>query len=243
MSIRTDLAVEALPSSAPLPEGAEKRELRFCGIPCTLVEIRKESAARALQKPPGRYYTLHCPVFSQTAPEFPALVEALARVISLLLPKEGAVLTAGLGNASITPDALGPETVRYLLATRHIDPSSMPPGLPPLRPAAVIAVDALAAGSLSRLGATVQVCDSGIAPGSGVANRRKELSRRTLGVPVVAVGVPTVADYAREDGPPMMVTPREIDAIIHSASKAIAYAVDRALQPSLSLEDLAALSD
>ena len=272
MSIRTDLAVEALPSSAPLPEGAEKRELRFCGIPCTLVEIRKESAARALQKPPGRYYTLHCPVFSQTAPEFPALVEALARVISLLLPKEGAVLTAGLGNASITPDALGPETVRYLLATRHIDPSSMPPGLPPLRPAAaiapgvlgqtgmesaevlaalvretgpaaVIAVDARAAGSLSRLGATVQVCDSGIAPGSGVANRRKELSRRTLGVPVVAVGVPTVADYAREDGPPMMVTPREIDAIIHSASKAIAYAVDRALQPSLSLEDLAALSD
>ena len=65
-------------------------------------------------------------------------------------------------------------------------------------PAAVVVVDALAAGDPSRLGATVQVCDTGISPGSGVANRRKELSRQTLGVPVVAVGVPTVVDYPLE---------------------------------------------
>ena len=87
-----------------------------------------------------------------------------------------------------------------------------------------------------------QMADSGISPGSGVRNRRKELSRRTLGVPVIAVGIPTVADCAREDGPPMMVTPREIDTIILNAAKVIAFAIDRALQPSLSFEDLTALS-
>ena len=103
-------------------------------------------------------------------------------------------------------------------------------------------VDALAAGDPARLGVTVQVCDSGISPGSGVANRRKELSPRTLGVPVVAVGVPTVVDYPRETSPePMMVTPREVDTVIENAAKTVAFALNKALQPELALEDILAL--
>lgn len=99
----------------------------------------------------------------------------------------------------------------------------------PARPP-VVAIDALAARSLSRLGCTVQISDTGIAPGSGVGNNRRELNRDTLGIPVIAVGVPTVVDAVtlaeeltgREDmadevsprGAGMMVTPREIDLMI-----------------------------
>ncbi|HIV20238.1 MAG TPA: GPR endopeptidase [Candidatus Merdivicinus intestinigallinarum] len=271
MNPRTDLALERVLSAGTMPPGASCREETLYGIPCTSVEIKGEEAAASLGKPEGVYYTLHCPPFSQAAPDLPSQAEAAAALIARLLPKEGAVLTVGLGNAAITPDALGPEVSRLLLATRHIPPEAMPPSFPKLRPSAVIApgvlgqtgiesaeiiaalvkeirpsaviaVDALAAGELSRLGTTLQICDSGISPGSGVRNRRKELSRRTLGVPVIAVGIPTVADCAREDGPPMMVTPREIDTIILNAAKVIAFAIDRALQPSLSFEDLTALS-
>jgi len=63
-----------------------------------------------------------------------------------------------------------------------------------VRPCAVVSIDALACAELSRLGTTIQMCDSGISPGSGVANHRRELSKKTLGVPVIALGVPTVVD-------------------------------------------------
>lgn len=272
MNFRTDLALERILSAKTLPEGALSQEEDLFGTRCTLVEIRGKEAAETLEKPEGQYYTLHFPSFSKAPTDLPAQVEAVAAILSRLLPQKGLILTIGLGNSSITPDALGPEVAQLLLATRHIPPESMPDAFPALRPsasiapgvlgqtgmesaeiiaalvneikpAAVIAVDALAAGSLSRLGATVQICDTGISPGSGVANQRKELSRRTLGIPVIAIGIPTVADYSQKDSPVMMVTPREIDTIILNAAKVVAFGIDRALQPSLSLEDLIALSD
>ena len=126
-----------------------------------------------------------------------------------------------------------------------------------LRPGAVLAVDALAARSLSRLGCTVQLSDAGISPGEGVGNRRPSLRRESLGVPVIALGVPTVVDAAslacdltgnetaaREvtpRGASMIVTPREIDLLVDRAAAALAMAINRALNPSLSQEDFAAL--
>lgn len=112
---------------------------------------------------------------------------------------------------------------------------------------AVIAIDALACAELHRLGTTVQLSDTGIAPGSGVQNRRKELSRDTLGVPVIAVGVPTVVDLhtvtqamtdaaPRADAPNLMVTPRNIDALTQNAARLIACGVNLALHPQLDLE-------
>ena len=124
-----------------------------------------------------------------------------------------------------------------------------------LKPSCVIVIDALAARSVDRLATTVQISNTGISPGSGVQNRRKELSRETLGVPVVSVGVPMVVDMATvacdmlgaeagpvsEKGRTMMVTPREIDLAVEHAAKTVAFAINRALQPHLSLEDLTGL--
>lgn len=112
---------------------------------------------------------------------------------------------------------------------------------------AVIAIDALACAEMQRLGTTVQLSDTGIAPGSGVQNRRKELSQDTLGVPVIAIGVPTVVDLhtvtaactgapPKEDAPNLMVTPRNIDALTQNAARLIACGVNLALHPQLDAE-------
>ena len=121
-------------------------------------------------------------------------------------------------------------------------------------PAALVVIDALAAKATQRLGRTVQLSDAGIVPGSGVGNARSELSQNTLGIPVVAMGVPTVVDVGtlvreytqeniEEERSRMMVTSKEIDQIIARISKVLALAVNRALQPHLSAEDIALLTD
>ncbi|MEW9107815.1 GPR endopeptidase [Cytobacillus gottheilii] len=132
-------------------------------------------------------------------------------------------LIVGLGNWNVTPDALGPEVCENVLVTRHLyqlQPESVEEGYRPVsaiapgvmgltgietsdiifgivektKPDFVIAIDALAARSIERVNATIQISDSGIHPGSGVGNKRKEISAETLGIPVVAIGVPTVVD-------------------------------------------------
>jgi len=133
------------------------------------------------------------------------------------------VLVAGLGNRDITPDALGPKAVSKLMVTRHLlehipdkidkkirSVCAFSPGVLGItgmetgevieavchatKPDAVVVIDALAARSMDRISTTVQLCDTGISPGAGVGNRRKALSAKTLGIPVIAVGVPTVID-------------------------------------------------
>jgi spore protease len=119
-----------------------------------------------------------------------------------------------------------------------------------LAPDFVIAVDALASRSLDRLCRTVQFTDTGIVPGSGVGNHRQGLSQTTLGVPVLAVGVPTVVDGATltadllgredcpEEGRALLVTPKDIDRQVRDLSRVIGFGVDLALQPGLTLEEL-----
>ena len=226
--------------------------------------------------------TVELPAVSGPVEPADDVTHLLARELAALLPGEGPVLVVGLGNRQITPDALGPETARQILATRHIPAqlaaetgltglrpvAALAPGVlgqtgietgeivrsivRDLRPAAVIAVDALAAQSLSRLGVTIQLSNSGISPGAGVLNARQELSAQTLGVPVLSAGIPTVVDGATlvEDlagGDPaalppeahgMMVTPRDIDALIARGAKHLSLAINAALQPQLSLEDI-----
>ena len=154
-----------------------------------------------------------------------------------------------MGNTAITADALGPETNRYVLATRHIagelrralgpltDVSTVTTGVVgntgmesaevvagmvhTVHPDCVLVVDALAASSADRLGTTVQLSNAGIAPGSGVGNHRREISARVLGVPVVALGIPTVVSSRVLGGTAeeMYVTPREIDQLINRGAK------------------------
>ena len=104
----------------------------------------------------------------------------------------------------------------------------------------VIAVDALAARSSSRICSTIQIADTGIAPGSGVGNHQKALTRETLGAPVIAVGVPTVADAAdpASDGGTLFVTPRYIDSAVRALARVIGYGIDLALHDGLTVGDI-----
>lgn len=121
-----------------------------------------------------------------------------------------------------------------------------------IKPSAVIAVDALACSDVERLGTTIQICDSGISPGSGVANSRKELSAASLGIPVIAVGIPTVVDMHTivrsfgdveipESTPNMMVTPRDIDRLAERGAELIACGINLALQPTMTFSDVRGL--
>ena len=120
-----------------------------------------------------------------------------------------------------------------------------------INPAAVIVIDALAARRLSRLGCTVQMSDTGIIPGSGVGNSRAEISKSTLGIPVVSIGVPTVVDAGtlvhgligestplKKENSNMIITPREIDLVIDRAARLVGMAVNKALQPHISAEEI-----
>ncbi len=227
MNFRTDLALERHEIlgkehlSGVVSETEEKGRVKI-----TRIEIKTEDAAKQLSKPIGSYVTVEVPPFSDDAEIFDERFNALTEVIRKMLPQKGTVLVVGLGNISITPDALGPKSASYILATRHISEelkkaigfesmrsvASLSPGVlgqtgietgeiikgvvDRIKPSAVITIDALASRNLSRLGCTVQLADTGISPGSGVGNTRKRLDEKTLGVKVISLGVPTVVDGA-----------------------------------------------
>ncbi len=180
------------------------------------------------------------------------LTQELGKMLSPYKKKD--VLVAGLGNRQVTADSLGPLTVERVLTTRHLKNSvprelrnalgtvsSLAPGVmgqtgietgeiisavvKEVHPAAVIAVDALAAASVERLNTTIQLCDTGICPGAGIGNRRQELSRGTLGVPVLAIGVPTVTDAG--ESKEVYVTTKDMDAVVRRLSRVIGSAINR----------------
>lgn len=222
------------------------------------------------------------------------------------LKDEDVVLVCGVGNYNITPDSLGPLVINHVIVTRHIkenmpeffessgfrEVAAVAPGVlgqtgieavdiikgvvDRVRPAAVFVIDALASRKMKRLATTVQLSDSGITPGGGIGNRRTEISRENLGVPVVAIGVPTVVDAATltcdvleetdkvfRNGPTsglseedkyrlirdaltpydlnLIVTPKDIDAIVKAAARTVGFAINHALQGEISIEDMTRL--
>ena len=223
LTIRTDLAAEAhrlwqekAGETTRLP-GVLARDEEVEGFPLTRVEVLDEEGEAALGKPRGIYLTLDISGFWRREEDaFVRAARAVSGLLSPLLPEEGAVLVAGLGNPAMTPDALGPRMLDHLLVTRHLQ--EVLPGFRSVagigagvlgstgmeaaewirgaadhvKPAAVVVVDALAARSLDRLCSSVQISDTGLIPGSGVGNHRMALNREGLGVPVVSVGIPTV---------------------------------------------------
>lgn len=224
MVFRTDLAVEARELLKKDWEGTDYFTQKQGDVTLTRLRIKTRQAAQKMGKPEGTYLTFDVPPFSDDFRNPEDRILFISRELSSLLPEEGLVLVAGLGNTEITPDNLGPKTAKGVLATRHITGElARSVGLEGLRPVAVLApgvlgqtgietgellysitrrlhpsalivVDALASRRLERLGCTVQVSDTGISPGSGVGNARPEINRQTMGVPVVSVGVPTVVD-------------------------------------------------
>lgn len=250
----------------------------------TVMEITSPEGEKALGKPMGKYITLEASSFPDSDSLTDGRFTLLKEMLELLLPKKGCVLIAGLGNPDITPDSIGPKCAGMLLATRHIDENTKKElCLPSLRdvcictpdvtgktgieaaevisgikdrvsPSCIVVIDALAARSIKRLGTTVQLCDTGIEPGSGVGNRRKALNSASLGVPVIAIGIPTVADAATicydltghkaEDSEyaGMMVTPKDTDIMTTAGARLIALALNSALQKNLSKEEIFSLT-
>lgn len=286
MNFRTDLALERCENlDKKSLEGVDMNVVEEEGATITRIEVLSETGEKTVGKPVGRYVTVEVAPFAVHAQFIDDSLDALAKEIRRIIPREGSVLVAGLGNMRITPDALGPKCASMIFATRHITGELLrSTGLSGLRcvsavatgvtgetgaeageiikgvvrtvkPDFVITVDALAARNVGRLGRTIQMCDTGIVPGSGVGNSRQEISKKTIGVPVISIGVPTVVDAATlimdctgnenavyDGAENMMVTPREIDLMIERASKAISLAINCALQPDITPEDMLILT-
>jgi spore protease len=244
----------------------EKAQLKI-----TEIDILTISAAERLGKPVGKYITAESdePLY-EYSPCFSARCKALAHEIAKVCGK-GSTLIVGLGNRKITADSLGPLTADRIFATRHIkrlakeidcsdlgEAAVIAPGVmaqtglessevaaavcKAANPRQVIVCDALACSKPSHMGRTVQICSTGISPGSGVENAREELSRRTLGVATAAIGIPTVSRILGEKGlSDLLVTPKPADKLVEQGSALISAAVNLYLHPTLSAEEISSL--
>lgn len=196
------------------------------------------------------------------------------------------ILVVGLGNYAVTPDRIGPLTAKNTMVTRHLveqvpehfgafrSVSVLEPGVlgttgiesakiikavvSEIKPNKVVAIDALASRNISRICRTVQICDTGIVPGSGVGNSREAINADTLGIPVISVGIPTVvnagtlaADLIEKTGlgapdpnrfgdvgGTMIVTPKEIDVQVTDLSKLLGYSLNKAFHEGITLGDI-----
>ena len=224
MQFRTDLAIEAREIAGENTGGIEFKKYSENGLEISRLIVKNQKARQALGKEIGTYITIELPSLTDNFTETDKRLETVGNEIKRLLPVNGLVLVAGLGNMEITPDSLGPKTSRRVLATRHIGGEiARSTGLDRLRPVAVmqtgvtgqtgietgeyilsivrrirptavVAIDALASRRTERLGCTLQISDTGISPGAGVGNHRTKITKETIGVPVIAIGVPTVVD-------------------------------------------------
>ncbi len=285
---RTDLACEIVGQNIG-EEGAYWSEDECGGFRVSRLRICTEQASKRLEKPIGTYVTVEC---GKIATLGDAACEALSEVLADELRNmaerlcgrapdaDFGVFVAGLGNAELTADAIGPKTVGFLTATRHLREhegrlyreigcsslSALAPGVLGqtgietlellrgavryVKPDLVIVIDALAARSCERLAATVQISDAGIKPGSGVGNHRAAITKESLEVPVVVVGVPTVVNSSTlvwdalrnagiekisdplrkvlENGRSFFVSPKESDVITEQFSRLLAASVSTA---------------
>ena len=237
---RTDLAlegVEQLRQGGDISrlDGVCAAEYTRQGYGVTDVRVATKQAAEAVGKPEGRYVTIDLrPYFRREEGFFARAVGRLASELRTL-PRQFRGFTPVSALAPGVLAATGMEALELLRGAVQATGC-----------AAVIAVDALAARSRERLCATVQLGDTGLIPGSGVGNHRKAIDKTTLGVPVVAVGVPTViAAHLLGDGQPeddpLFLTPRDIDGKVRELGRVIGYGVTLALQEGLSVEDVTGL--
>jgi spore protease len=239
------------------------------GLRLSRVSVSK-SAEKTINKPAGDYYTLYCPDRDEERE-----TQALSEVLSRMIGSSQRALVAGLGNENITPDSLGVRTASRVCATAHFSEHQEFKDLDMrevfvietgvlaqtgiesakqlkyiadgIKPDIIIVIDSLACSETHRLARTIQLTESGIAPGSGVKNARQALSADTMGTRVLAIGVPTVIDLASltEDEKAKsytgMVVPRDIDLVIRHFSKVISRALNRTLNPSLTDSELEGL--
>lgn len=274
-------AHQRIENSAKVRGGIKSSVYDRDGMRISKIKICTKEGELAMGKPVGNYVTLNAPENWQgDAQGIEDAANILAQLLGELLPEKGTVLAVGLGNRYITPDSLGPATIDKIIVTRHLL-RSLPSSFGGMRsvcavktgvlgstgvetaeivkgvvdrvhPQAVIAIDALASLSTKRLCRSFQISDTGIVPGSGAYNARRALNKETLGVPVIALGVPTVvdADTIVSDAlkgaktehlaefPDFLVTPKDIDALIEKSAKVLGYGINIALQGNMSVADI-----
>lgn len=279
MTVRTDLAVESIGDN--IRDGiTQSRRGNIFRITEILIKNNRSGAEIGRKK--GRYITLEADSFDRISREFRSMCIEFAKELYPFLPDGNILVTGLGNNditpdalgPKVASQILATRHLKKELASEDEFLSSLRPVsvvaggvlgqtgietaelikavVEKIKPSCVIAVDALACSDINRLGRTIQFSDSGISPGSGVQNKRHELSESTLGIPVIAVGVPTVVDmhtivssYTKHkinsQMPNMMVTPRDVDKLIERASSMLAAGINMALQPHLSFEEIEAV--
>ncbi len=274
MNVRTDLIDEIKAEQKGEILGVETTNETIEKIKISTVKIKNDYAKNLIGRPKGTYCTISFPRLDfvcDTENIIRATVKALKTVYKSNIKN---ALVVGLGNTDITPDALGPLACNRVLATRHLsnklkhdlglDKLKSVCCLTPnvlgktgiesydliiaaadkIKPDIIIALDALAARDPDRLCRTIQISNSGITAGSGVKNARKPLNKDTVGIPVIAVGIPTVIDANSffDSQENMMVTPKEIDLLVEKASEILARAINIFLQPKLDIDIIESLT-
>ena len=245
----------------------------------TVVDILNESGAEALSKAKGRYITIEAPELKYSLDDYETVCEMIADELRVMCGESRLTLVVGLGNREITPDAIGSRVVSELIITNHLKTHmteavgsefgavcAAAPGVMGttgietveivkgiagrIKPDVIIAVDALAGADIRRVCTTVQLADTGIQPGSGVGNCREGLNEETLGVKVIAVGVPTViaaellgGGSLPEEYRGLMVTTKDIDLVIRRMSKTVANGINLALHKDLTFRDIESIVD
>ena len=271
MMIPSDLMLEQLETAEmPLPQGIRqyKEHLKHCTV--TEVKVTDEEGAAALGRRVGRYITVETEKnYEIGEPAFEEISDCLALRLRQFLKNKKRILVLGIGNPSITPDSLGSKTVERILVSEEIAAMSPPvygqsgiegatvaKGLAKYYcPEAIVLVDALATARPERLCRTVQLAETGLTPGGGVGNPRKEIDLDTVGVPVLSVGIPTVLDlrallrHVSEDWEnlsqklspfeeSLVATPRQMEAATDMGARIIAFALNKAFYPQLTTEDI-----
>lgn len=227
------------------------------------------------KKPKGMYATIKLGKIDHLT-SFKDAENAIIFCLKKMLKSPENVLLVGLGNNEIISDCIGPFTSQKILATRHIagnfaekiglknlnsvavitpnvlgktgieSSETVAAVVDKIKPNAVIVIDALCAKTVENLFSVVQLSSSGISPGSGVKNARKELSQATLGVPTIAIGVPTVVEAKTlveecckegfNGSENLLLTPKETDLLSHKMSEILANALNIFLQPEIKKE-------
>lgn len=278
-SKRTDLALDmAKELKTANSSGYSQSVYDLYETEITKIDIEDERGAKAFSKPVGTYITATLSKrWYIDNDEGMRCAKALSEELLNLLPKDGTVLVVGLGNIGITADAIGPLAIQKIIATRHLKEQlpnefsglhsvcALAPGVlsmtgietgeivygvcKNIAPAAIIAIDALATSDNARLCNTFQLTNTGITPGSGVGNPRFAFNFDSFGVPVLAIGVPTVvsaldllphrdADDDISELSQLIVTPKDIDLLSEKSAHIIAAAVNLALHENMSAEEL-----
>lgn len=203
------------------------------------IVVENDEGAMCLGKPIGTYITLESEHLREFDEGFhKPMMEVLTKHLRQFIGNKKRIMVAGLGNREVTPDALGPYVIDNLYVTRHllaeglisksVEVSAIAPGVmaqtgmetvmilkalaKEIKPELIIVIDALAARNSDRLNKTIQLADTGITPGSGVGNHRNAINQESVGVPVLAIGVPTVISV------PTIVNDA-MDVMIHALGK------------------------